>query len=98
MQANQSDKLFDQLKAEGVSPLTLAQAQVGQWYRIASSPSSNRRLLSLGFLPMEAVCVRKKAKLASGILIAQVGNALFGLRSDEAQQIGIDVTAETQYV
>jgi Fe2+ transport system protein FeoA len=46
--------------------------------------------MSLGFLPMENVCVRKKSKRASGVYIVQVDNALFGLRSEEAKQVLVD--------
>ncbi len=78
-----------------MSNLSLERAQVGHWYRVAATPTSNPRLLSLGFLPMEDVCVRKKTKRRSGVLIVQVGNAMFGLRTDEARHIFIDAVDRT---
>ena len=73
-----------------MSSFTLDQAEVGHWYRVSVQPLPNHRLMSLGFLPMENVCVRKKSKRASGVYIVQVDNALFGLRSEEAKQVLVD--------
>lgn len=70
--------------------LLLSQLPVGQWAKLAGGRCPCRRLLGLGFLPYESVCVLQKSPFKKGPLVVQVGNALFGLRQAEAAQIEVD--------
>ena len=72
----------------------LNQAPVRQWHRIAAGSAHHPRLLELGFLPLENVRVLQRSWFKSGALVVQVGNAVFGLRPDEASQIEVHVHVE----
>ena len=72
----------------------LNQAPVRQWHRITADSAHHPRLLELGFLPLENVRVLQRSWFKSGALVVQVGNAVFGLRPDEASQIEVDVQVE----
>lgn len=65
----------------------LNQAPVRQWHRIAAQSDHHPRLLELGFLPLENVRVLQRSWFKKGALVVQVGDAVFGLRPDEASQI-----------
>lgn len=67
--------------------MTLDQAPVRQWQRIAAYSAHHPRLLELGFMPLENVRVLQRSWFKSGALVVQVGDAVFGLRPDEAGQI-----------
>ncbi len=62
----------------------LNQAPVRQWHRIAAHSAHHPRLLELGFLPLENVRVLQRSWFKTGALVVQVGDAVFGLRPDEA--------------
>ena len=47
------------------------------------------RLLELGFLPLENVRVLQRSWCRGGALVVQVGDAVFGLRPEEAEQIPV---------
>lgn len=70
-------------------PLTLQQVPLLQWHRIAAQGAGHPRLLELGFLPLENVRVLQRSWLPGGALVVQVGDAVFGLRPDEAAQIPV---------
>lgn len=70
-----------------VSTSTLNQAPLRQWRRIAANGSQNPRLLELGFLPLENVRILQRSWFRQGALVVQVGDAVFGLRPEEAAQI-----------
>jgi ferrous iron transport protein A len=72
----------------------LNQAVVRQWHRIAAHSAHHPRLLELGFLPLENVCVLQRSWFKTGALVVQVGDAVFGLRPDEARQIEVQVHSE----
>ena len=71
--------------------MTLYQAPIRQWHRVAAHSSHHPRLLELGFLPMENVRVLHRSWFKNGALVVQVGDAVFGLRPDEASQIKVHV-------
>lgn len=73
----------------------LNQAPVRQWHRIAAHSAHHPRLLELGFLPLENVRVLQRSWFKTGALVVQVGEAVFGLRPDEAMQIEVQVHSET---
>jgi ferrous iron transport protein A len=73
---------------------TLNHAALRQWHRIAAHSAHHPRLLELGFLPLENVRVLQRSWFKKGALVVQVGDAVFGLRPDEASQIQIQATAE----
>ena len=70
-----------------VSIPTLNQAPLRQWRRIAANGTQNPRLSELGFLPLENVRILQRSWYKSGALVVQVGDAVFGLRPEEAAQI-----------
>jgi ferrous iron transport protein A len=72
----------------------LNQAPVRQWHRISVDSAHHPRLLELGFLPLENVCVLQRSWFRAGALVVQVGDAVFGLRPDEASQIEVHVVVE----
>ena len=72
--------------------MTLFQAPIHQWHRVAAHSSHHSRLLELGFLPMENVRVLQRSWFKNGALVVQVGDAVFGLRPDEASQIEVHVS------
>ena len=72
--------------------MTLFQAPVRQWHRVAAHSNHHPRLLELGFLPMENVRVLQRSWFKNGALVVQVGDAVFGLRPDEASQIEVLVS------
>ena len=72
----------------------LNQAPVRQWHRIATHSAHHPRLLELGFLPLENVRVLQRSWFKRGALVVQVGDAVFGLRPDEASQIEVHVHVE----
>lgn len=71
--------------------LSLDQAPVRQWHRIAIGSAHHPRLHELGFLPMESVRVLQRSWFKRGALVVQVGDAVFGLRPDEACQIEVHI-------
>lgn len=70
-------------------PLTLNQAPLRQWCRVAARGPALPRLQELGFLPLENVRVLQRSWMPGGALVVQVGDAVFGLRPDEAAQIPV---------
>ncbi len=75
-----------------MNPMTsrnLNQAPVQQWHRITADSAHHPRLLELGFLPLENVRVLQRSWFKRGALVVQVGDAVFGLRPDEACQIEV---------
>jgi Fe2+ transport system protein FeoA len=76
-----------------VSPSNLNHAPVRQWRRIAAQGSAHPRLLELGFLPLENVRVLQRSWFPGGALVVQVGDAVFGLRPEEAAQIPLQPQA-----
>jgi ferrous iron transport protein A len=73
---------------------TLNQAVIRQWHRITANSAHHPRLLELGFLPLENVRVLQRSWFKTGALVVQVGDAVFGLRPDEARQIEVQVHSE----
>ena len=69
--------------------LSLNQAPLHQWHRVAAAGAGHPRLLELGFLPLENVRVLQRSWLPGGALVVQVGDAVFGLRPEEAEQIPV---------
>lgn len=65
----------------------LTQAPLRQWHRVAANGVGHPRLQELGFLPLENVRVLQRSLFRGGALVVQVGDAVFGLRPDEADQI-----------
>ena len=74
---------------------TLNQAPLRQWRRIAADSAHHPRLLELGFLPLESVRVLQRSWFKKGALVVQVGDAVFGLRPDEASQIELQPESAT---
>jgi len=74
--------------------MTLNQAPVRQWQRIAAHSTHHPRLLELGFMPLENVRVLQRSWFKNGALVVQVGDAVFGLRPDEAGQIEVHSSNE----
>ena len=72
----------------------LNQAPMRQWHRISAHSAHNPRLLELGFLPLENVRVLQRSWFKAGALVVQVGDAVFGLRPDEASQIEVHLHVE----
>ena len=72
----------------------LNQAPLQQWHRIAPDSAHHPRLLELGFLPLENVRVLQRSWFKRGALVVQVGDAVFGLRPDEASQIAVHLHPE----
>lgn len=68
---------------------TLNQAPLRQWHRVAAAGAAHPRLLELGFLPLENVRVLQRSGWPGGALVVQVGDAVFGLRPQEAAQIPV---------
>lgn len=73
--------------------LTLDQAQLKQWFRIAQQGEPHARLLALGFLPHEPVRVLRRSWWRQGPMVVQLGNTTFALRPQEAQQIALEPVA-----
>lgn len=69
--------------------MTLNQAPLRQWQRIAAHSAHHPRLSELGFMPLENVCVLQRSWFKNGALVVQVGDAVFGLRPEEAGQIEV---------
>lgn len=46
--------------------------------------------MALGFLPHEQVRVVRRSHFKRGALVVQIGNAVFALRADEAQQVQVE--------
>ena len=74
--------------------MTLNQVPVRQWRRIAAHSAHHPRLLELGFMPLENVRVLQRSWFKNGALVVQVGDAVFGLRPEEAEQIAVQTTDE----
>ena len=74
--------------------MTLNQVPVRQWRRIAAHSAHHPRLLELGFMPLENVRVLQRSWFKNGALVVQVGDAVFGLRPEEAEQITVHTTDE----
>lgn len=72
----------------------LNQASLRKWHRIAVHSTHHPRLLELGFLPLENVRVLQRSWFKKGALVVQVGDAVFGLRPDEASQIQVHAHAD----
>ncbi len=74
-----------------MSTPTLNNLQPLTWRRIFSVKAEGagtgelaRRLMDLGFVPQERVCVLRRSWWQHGALVVQVGNATFALRESEA--------------
>lgn len=76
-----------------MSRSTLNHAPLRQWRRIAAEGTHHPRLLELGFLPLENVRILQRSWFRSGALVVQVGDAVFGLRPEEAAQIPLQPAA-----
>jgi ferrous iron transport protein A len=74
--------------------MNLNHAPMRQWRRIAMHSTHHPRLLELGFLPLENVRVLQRSWFRNGALVVQVGDAVFGLRPDEASQIELQASNE----
>lgn len=72
---------------------SLNQAPLRQWLRVAAAGAGHPRLLELGFLPLENVRVLQRSWLPGGALVVQVGDAVFGLRPEEAAKIPVQPSA-----
>ncbi|MFM6985801.1 MAG: ferrous iron transport protein A [Hydrogenophaga sp.] len=72
---------------------TLNQLPLRQWHRVATQGAGHPRLRALGFLPLENVRVLQRGWWPGGALVVQVGDAVFGLRPDEAAQVPVQATA-----
>ena len=75
--------------------MTLNKAPLRQWQRIAAHSAHHPRLLELGFMPLENVRVLQRSWFKSGALVVQVGDAVFGLRPEEAEQIAVQAPNES---
>ena len=75
-------------------PRTLQQVPLLQWHRIAAQGAGHPRLQELGFLPLENVRVLQRSWLPGGALVVQVGDAVFGLRPDEAARVPVQGLAQ----
>ncbi len=73
---------------------TLNQVPLLQWHRIAAQGAGHPRLQELGFLPLENVRVLQRSWLPGGALVVQVGDAVFGLRPDEAALVPVQRLAQ----
>lgn len=69
---------------------TLARLAPKIWCRVAAHGMLPARLMALGFLPHEQVRVVRRSHFKGGPLVIQIGNAVFALRSDEAEQIRVE--------
>jgi Fe2+ transport system protein FeoA len=49
--------------------------------------------MALGFLPHEQVRVVRRSQFKGGALVVQVGNAVFALRAEEADQVQVEGAA-----
>ena len=65
--------------------MTLNQAPVRQWQRIAAHSAHHPRLLELGFMPLENVRVLQRSWFKSGALVVQVGDAVFGVPTKQGK-------------
>ena len=72
---------------------SLNQAPLRQWQRVAAAGAGHPRLLELGFLPLENVRVLQRSWFRGGALVVQVGDAVFGLRPEEAAQVPVQAHA-----
>lgn len=63
------------------------------WCRVAAQCLVSPRLMALGFLPHEQVRVVRKSRFKGGALVVQIGNAVFALRADEADQVQVECAA-----
>ena len=72
---------------------TLNHAPLRQWHRVSSHGAGHPRLLELGFLPLENVRVLQRSWWPGGALVVQVGDAVFGLRPEEAAQVPVQAHA-----
>ena len=75
------------------SELTLEQAPVHRWCRVAPKGARQARLQDLGFVPLENVRVLRRSLWRSGAMVVQVGNAVFALRPAEAADIPVLMAA-----
>jgi len=76
-----------------LSAPTLDQAPLRQWHRVSAQGAGHPRLLELGFLPLENVRVLQRSWWPGGALVVQVGDAVFGLRPEEAAQVPVQAHA-----
>ena len=70
--------------------LSLDQLTPTVWGRVAPHGALSPRLMALGFLPHEQVRVVRRSHFKRGALVVQIGNAVFALRADEAQQVQVE--------
>ena len=73
--------------------LNLNQVPVREWRRVAAHSAHHPRLLELGFMPLENVRILQRGWFTKGALVVQVGDAVFGLRPDEAEQVWVQDAA-----
>lgn len=76
-----------------VDMVSLARLSPDTWCRVAAHSVLPARLMALGFLPHEQVRVVRRSRFKGGPLVVQIGNAVFALRSDEADQVQVECTA-----
>ena len=69
---------------------SLARVLPNTWCRVGAYCVLPERLMALGFLPHEQVRVVRRSYFKGGPLVVQVGNAVFALRSDEAEQVQVE--------
>ncbi len=72
---------------------SLARVLPNTWCRVVAHCVLPERLMALGFLPHEQVRVVRRSFFKGGPLVVQVGNAVFALRSDEAEQVQVECGA-----
>ena len=70
--------------------LSLARLTPNVWGRVAPHGDLSARLMALGFLPHEQVRVVRRSHFKTGPLVVQIGNAVFALRADEAEQVQVE--------
>lgn len=75
------------------SMVSLQHLPVDIWCRVAAQCFVPPRLMALGFLPHEQVRVVRRSQFKGGPLVVQIGNAVFALRAEEADQVQVECAA-----
>jgi ferrous iron transport protein A len=73
--------------------VSLQHLPVDTWCRVAAQCLVPARLMALGFLPHEQVRVVRRSQFKGGPLVVQIGNAVFALRAEEADQVQVECAA-----
>lgn len=76
-----------------IAAISLARLAPNTWCRVAAHSVLSSRLMALGFLPHEQVRVVRRSHFRGGPLVIQIGNAVFALRNDEAEQVQVECEA-----